>query len=109
MDVFTIAVTAAVTSLVSGLVGAVVATLIGMAKDKRRNDTASDQALREGMKLLLVDKVTYLTQAAVSEGQITLQQRSFIHELAKCARALGANGETEECDKAADTLPLIHV
>lgn len=109
MDVLTIAVTAAVTSLVSGLVGAIVATLISMAKDKRRNDSASDQAMREGMKLLLVDKVTYLTQSAVDVGEITLQQRSFIHELAKSARALGANGETEECDKAVDALPLTHV
>lgn len=109
MDVLTIGITAAITSLVSGLVGAVVATLIGMAKDKRRTDNASDQAMREGMKLLLVDKVTYLTQAAVDDGQITLQQRSFIHELARSARALGANGETEECDKAVDALPLMHV
>lgn len=108
MDYMQIAVTAAITALVSGIVGAVVATLVSMAKDKKRGDDVRDEALREGMRLLLVDKVTYLTQAAVNDGGITLQQRSFIHDLAKSARALGANGETEECDKAVDALPLIH-
>lgn len=108
MDVFAIAVTAAVTSLVSGLVGAIVATLIGMAKDKRRSESASDQAMKDGMKLLLMDKVTYLTDAAIADGEITIKQRTFIKSMVDAAHALGANGEMTACADEVDKLPTKH-
>lgn len=108
MDVTQIAITAAVTSLVSGLVGAIVATLISMAKDKRRKDTSSDQAMREGMKLLLMDKAKGIVKDAVNDGEITIENRAMVHSLTRVARDLGANGESHELDRLADEIATKH-
>lgn len=108
MDVLTIAITAAITSLVSGLVGAVVATAIGWAKDKRRRESSSDKAMRDGMKLLLMDKVRFLTDAAIADGDITIQQRTFIKAMVDTAHDLGANGEMTACAEEVDKLPTRH-
>ena len=105
MDVIQIAITAAITALVSGLVAAVVSSVV--AKGGQLHER--EEAQQEIIKCLAVDKVTYLTQKSVNEGEITIKQRSFIHDLARAARVLGANGETEECDRIVDEIPTKHV
>lgn len=108
MDVAQIVATTAVTALTSGVVGAIVATLVSMAKDKRRGINDGEKAMREGMKLLLMDKVKYLTQQAVNEGEITIEQRAFIVSMADAAHALGANGEMTACANIVAELQTKH-
>lgn len=108
MDYSTLAVSAAITSLTSGIVGALVATWVSAIKDKKRGHDARDEAMYEGMKLIVMDKAKYLTQAAVDDGEITISQRSFIKSLVDVAHALGANGEMTACAEEVNKLPTKH-
>lgn len=108
MDLAQIIATTAITALTSGTVGAVVASAIAFMKDKKKGHDDKDLAIYDGMKLLVMDKAQFLTQAAVDAGEITIYQRAFIKSLVDVAHVLGANGEMTACAEAVDALPLKH-
>lgn len=107
MDVMTIAITAAVTSLVSGLVGAVVATAIGWAKDKRRRDSSSDYAMREGMRALLWRELKNLHSEAVSNGGMDTEERKHLDSVYSAYHGIGGNGTGTRLYNDAMALPVI--
>lgn len=107
MDVTQIAVTAAVTSLVSGLVGAVVATLISMVKDKRRKDTSSDQAMKEGMRALLWRELKNLHSEAVNNGGMDTEERKHLDSVYSAYHGIGGNGTGTRLYNDAMALPVI--
>lgn len=108
MDYITLVITTSITALVGAVVGAAVTTIVTMAKDKKRGHDDANEALKDGMKLLLMDKATSITKAAVIDGEITMEDRVKVHNLTNTARALGANGESHECDRLVDELPTKH-
>lgn len=105
MDYITLAITAAITSLVGAVVGAVVTTVVTMAKDKKKGHDDTNEALKEGMKLILMDRAESITKEAVKVGLITIENRVKVHDLTRAARALGANGESHELDRIVDSIP----
>lgn len=108
MDITQIVITTAITAVVSAIVGAVVASVISAIKDKARDHSDADEAMKEGMKLLLMDKANAIVKAAINEGEITIDARVKVHEMTKAARGLGANGESHELDRLADDIPTKH-
>lgn len=92
MDVMQIACTAAITSLVSGLVGAIVATAIGMAKDKKRNDNASNQAMLDGMRALLWRELKNIHSDAIDRGGMDTEERKHLESVYEAYHGIGGNG-----------------
>lgn len=106
MDVTQIAITAAITSLVSGLVGALVATLIGMAKDKRRSDSASDQALRDGMRCLLWRELKNIHADAAAAGGMDIEERRHLEGVYNAYHGIGGNGTGTRLFEESMSLPV---
>lgn len=107
MDVITIATTAAITSLVSGLVGAVVATLIGIAKDKRRNDNASNQAMLDGMRALLWRELKNIHSEAVDAGGMDTEARKHLESVYDAYHGIGGNGTGTRLYEDAMSQPVL--
>ena len=99
---------AVVSALISAVIGAVVASIVAAMKSKGHEVNDRAQAMQDGIKLLLMDKTRYLTQRAVDEGEITIQQKTFIHSMVDTAHALGANGEMTACADEIDKLDIKH-
>ncbi|MBQ0161415.1 MAG: hypothetical protein KBT28_12440 [Bacteroidales bacterium] len=107
MDVLTIATTAAITSLVSGLVGAIVATAIGMAKDKRRNDNASNQALQDGMRALLWRELKNIHSDAIANGGMDTEERKHLESVYDAYHGIGGNGTGTRLYEDAMNQPML--
>lgn len=104
MDIPILIATAAISSTVS----AIIATLVAILKTKGNQAMDNSKAMQDGMKLLLMDKTKFLTDCAVDEGSITIEQKALITSMVDTAHALGANGTMTACQKAIDALPLKH-
>lgn len=98
-------ITMIVSSAISASVGAFVASLLTRVKKVGKRVIDTDKATTQAIKLLLMDKVEYLTNRAVCEGEITRKQRTFILEMVDTAHMLGANGQMTACAKDVEKLP----
>ena len=98
--------TAIVCAIIAAISASVVAPFVTFIISKSKTMSERDQALHNGMCLLLQDKARFLTNQAIKDGEITLAQRTFIHAMVDAAHALGANGEMTQCAEAVDQLTL---
>lgn len=80
---------------------------------RKRKDTLEDRtedkdaAIKQGMKLLLADKLQFLGLKFISEGEITFSNRKMLHEMHNCYHSgLGGNGDYDNLIEEIDELPL---
>ena len=67
---------------------------------KEDSEDAKDAALRQGMKLLLADKLQYLGLKYIEEGEMLNEMHSTYHN------GLGGNGDFDGLMKEVNDLPL---
>ena len=84
-----------------------------IAERRRRKDSkedtedAKDAAVRQGMKLLLADKLQYLGLKFLDEGEITFTNRKMLNEMHSAYHnGLGGNGDFDGLMKEVNELPL---
>lgn len=84
-----------------------------IAERRRRKDSkedtedARDAAVRQGMKLLLADKLQYLGLKFIDEGEITFTNRKMLNEMHSAYHnGLGGNGDFDGLMKEVNDLPL---
>lgn len=84
-----------------------------IAERRRRKDSKEDSedvkdaALRQGMKLLLADKIQYLGLKYIEEGEITFSNRKMLNEMhSTYHNGLGGNGDFDGLMKEVNDLPL---
>lgn len=84
-----------------------------IAERRRRKDSkedtedAKDAAVRQGMKLLLADKIQYLGLKYIEEGEITFSNRKMLNEMhSTYHNGLGGNGDFDGLMKEVNELPL---
>ena len=84
-----------------------------IAERRRRKDSKEDSedvkdaALRQGMKLLLADKIQYLGLKYIEEGEITFSNRKILNEMhSTYHNGLGGNGDFDGLMKEVNDLPL---
>ena len=74
---------------------------------KEDSEDAKDAALRQGMKLLLADKLQYLGLKFLDEGEITFTNRKMLNEMHSAYHnGLGGNGDFDGLMKEVNDLPL---
>ena len=75
-----------------------------VVKDKAED---KDAAIRQGMKLLLADKLQYLGLKFIDEGEITFTNRKMLNEMHSAYHnGLGGNGDFDGLMKEVNDLPL---
>ena len=74
---------------------------------KEDTEDAKDAALRQGIKLLLADKIQYLGLKYIEEGEITFSNRKMLNEMhSTYHNGLGGNGDFDGLMKEVNDLPL---
>lgn len=80
---------------------------------RKRKDAVEDKAedkdaaLKQGMKLLLADKLQYLGLKYIKEGEITFSNRKMLNEMHSAYHnGLGGNGDFDGLMKEVNNLPL---
>lgn len=84
-----------------------------IAERRRRKDSkedtedTKDAALKQGMKLLLADKIQYLGLKYIEEGEITFSNRKILNEMHSVYHnGLDGNGNFDELMKEWNELPI---
>lgn len=80
---------------------------------RKRKDAVEDKAddrdaaLKQGMKLLLADKIQYLGLKYIEEGEITFSNRKMLNEMHSVYHnGLDGNGDFDELMKEWNELPI---
>lgn len=102
-------------AILSGSTLSALITQIGsyIAKRRKRKDAVEDRtedkdaALKQGMKLLLADKIQYLGLRYIADGEITFTARKMLNEMHSAYHnGLGGNGDFDGLMKEVNELPL---
>lgn len=62
--------------------------------------------MRDGVRLLMQDKIEYLGSKYCEAGEITWQQKKYIHACHTAYKAMGGNGDVEEMMHDIDDLKV---
>lgn len=80
---------------------------------RKRKDAVEDKtedkdaALKQGMKLLLADKLQYLGLKYIEEGEITFSNRKMLNDMhSTYHNGLGGNGDFDGLMKEVNELPI---
>ena len=80
---------------------------------RKRKDTVEDKAedkdaaLKQGMKLLLADKLQYLGLRYIAEGEIAFTNRKMLNEMHSVYHnGLGGNGDFDDLMEELNELPI---
>ena len=80
---------------------------------RKRKDAVEDKAedkdaaLKQGIKLLLADKIQYLGLKYIEEGEITFSNRKMLNEMHSVYHnGLGGNGDFDDLMEEFNELPI---
>ncbi len=80
---------------------------------RKRKDVVEDKAedkdaaIKQGMKLLLADKLQYLGLRYIEEGEITFTNKKMLNEMHKVYHSgLGGNGDFDDLMEDLNELPI---
>lgn len=80
---------------------------------RKRKDVVEDKAedkdavIKQGMKLLLADKLQYLGLRYIEEGEITFANKKILNEMHKVYHSgLGGNGDFDDLMEDLNELPI---
>ena len=82
------------------------------AKREENEDEEEDavhqqlKALRTGQKVILLDRIQYLGQCYIFEGEIDFDDRRRLHQMHDAYHTLGGNGDLNNLMETVDHLPL---
>ena len=84
-----------------------------IADRRKRKDAVEDKAedkdaaLKQGMKLLLADKLQYLGLRYIAEGEIAFTNRKMLNEMHSVYHnGLGGNGDFDDLMEELNELPI---
>lgn len=80
---------------------------------RKRKDTVEDRiedkdaALKQGIKLLLADKIQYLGLRYIEEGEVTFSNKKMLNEMHSVYHnGLGGNGDFDDLMEEFNELPI---
>lgn len=84
-----------------------------ISERRKRKDTVEDRtedkdaALKQGMKLLLADKIQYLGLRYIADGEIAFTNRKMLNEMHSVYHSgLGGNGDFDDLMEELNGLPI---
>ena len=96
--------------LSSGIgVGIMAIVLAALQRRWKKSDDKSDsiKALVSAQKVLMVDRVRYLGQGFILQGQITLEAKETLQEMYAAYKSLGGNGHPETVMQEVEKLKVV--
>lgn len=76
-------------------------------RQQRKDDAATLGALREAMKCVLLDRIIYLGQKYIEEGEVDFDDRKRLRDMHNSYHGgLKGNGDADAIMRAVDALPL---
>lgn len=95
------------TIILGGSIGAGLMNIIqSFIQRKWQKDDKSD-AVVEGVKVLLVDRVKYLVKCHMIDGCITLSDKENLIDMHKAYKSLGGNGHLDTAMAELDNIKVI--
>lgn len=85
----------------SGLTALILAVL-----QRRWAKEDKQDAIVNGLKVLTVDRVRYLAQCYIRDGDITLEDKETLQDMHRAYKALGGNGHLDTAMAAIEKLPI---
>lgn len=85
----------------SGLTALILAVL-----QRRWAKEDKQDAIVNGLKVLTVDRVRYLAQCYIRDGDITLEDKETLQDMHRAYKALGGNGHLDTAMAAVEILPI---
>lgn len=85
----------------SGLTGLVLALLQRHWSKQDKQDS-----IVNALKVLTVDRVRYLAQCYIRDGDITLEDKETLQDMHRAYKALGGNGHLDTAMEAVEKLPI---
>lgn len=107
MDITQIIMTTAITAVVSAIVGAIVASIISAIKDKARDHSDTDEAIKEGMRALLWRELKNFHDQAVRDGGLNTEDRHHLDSVYSAYHGMGGNGTGTRLYEDAMSRPVI--
>lgn len=84
-----------------------------ISERRKRKDAVEDKAddkdaaLKQGMKLLLADKLQYLSLRYIADGEIAFTNRKMLNEMHSVYHSgLGGNGDFDDLMEELNELPI---
>lgn len=76
-------------------------------REQRKDDAATLGALREAMKCVLLDRIIYLGQKYIEDGEVDFDDRKRLRDMhTSYHNGLKGNGDADAIMRAVDDLPL---
>lgn len=97
----------------SGVTGIILAALNRKwaKSDRKREGEVNDEkkldAVVTGLKVLTVDRVRYLGQRYIEQGEITLADKENLQGMYQAYKGLGGNGHLEVIMREVEKLPVV--
>ena len=85
----------------SGLTALILAVL-----QRRWAKEDKQDAIVNGLKVLMVDRVRYLANCHIKHGNITLEDKETLEDMHQAYKALGGNGHLATAMAAVEQLPI---
>ena len=85
----------------SGLTALILAVL-----QRRWAKEDKQDAIVNGLKVLMVDRVRYLASCHIKHGNITLEDKETLEDMHQAYKALGGNGHLATAMAAVEQLPI---
>ncbi len=75
--------------------------------EKADGKDKDNQALKDGLKWVLYDRIRFLGQHYINAGQVDFDDRRILNEMHSCYHnGLGGNGDLDNLMRDVNTLPL---
>ena len=85
----------------SGLTALILAVL-----QRRWAKEDKQSAILNGLKVLTVDRVRYLAQCYIRDGDISLEDKENLQDMHRAYKALGGNGHLDTAMAVVEKLPI---
>lgn len=86
--------------------GGLATIALALLNRKWAKDDKGD-AIVAAVKLIMLDRYTFLAKQHIAEGRISLQDKSFMDEVFLSYKALGGNGHLDGTKAVVDRLPVV--
>lgn len=109
-DVVIVALIGLASAVIGGLITLLGPVILHRVKRKDEKDDAKDkdtEALKAGLKWVLYDRIRFLGQHYISNGQVDFDDRRILHEMHRSYHdGLGGNGDLDVLMDEVNKLPL---
>jgi len=93
--------------VISALTGSGVMAVVLAILQRRWDKQDKTDAIVNGLKVLMIDRVRYVGNCYIKEKQITVGDKETLKEMHKAYKALGGNGHLDTIMEEVDRLPTL--